>query len=76
MSAEMLNKPVIEETSKFSTLASYMILEGELDSIELGQIGIQLLRIPYSLETEIERLKASDNPDKDKIIRKLQTAEP
>ncbi len=76
MPAEMLNDSNENETSKFSTLASYIILEGEYGSTELCTFSLQLVRVPYSLETEIERVKKSDMPGKEKLIRKLQTAEP
>lgn len=76
MPAEMLNTKEKNETSKFSTLASYMILEGEYGDTTLSSISLQLVRVPYSIEEEIERIKSSDNPDKENLIRKLQTAEP
>ena len=72
----MLNSTKIEETSKFSCLASYMIMEGEYGAKELSSIGLELIRVPYSLQTEIQRVEESDNPQKAEIIRKLQTAEP
>lgn len=76
MPGEMLNTSEIDETSRFSTCASYVILEGEYGKKELDSIGIQLIRVPYSIETEIERIQKSDNPIKADIIRKIQTAEP
>lgn len=76
MATEMLNTQKIDETSKFSSLASYMIIEGEYEGKELAPIDISLIRIPYDLNREIEMLKKCDNPQKEDIIRKLQTTEP
>ena len=71
---EMMNESDINSTSKFSTMASYMILEGELDSRKLSSISFTLVRLPYNIEKEIEYLKKSDMPNKDIIIKSLQTA--
>lgn len=76
MPAEMLNLNEKDETSKFSTVASYMILEGEYGQTDLSSISIQLVRLPYSIKREIARIEQSDYPYKEKLIRKLQTAEP
>ena len=76
MPAEMLNSSQKNETSKFSTLASYAILEGMYGKKELSTISIQIIRVPYSIDEEIEIIKKSDMPNKDELIRKLQTAEP
>lgn len=71
---EMVNEGNENETSKFSTMASYIILEGELDSKELSSISFNLVRIPYDIEKEIKSLKESDMPNKDVIITSLRTA--
>lgn len=76
MPAEMLNDSKKNETSKFSTVASYMILEGECGQTNLASINLQLIRVPYAIETEIRRIENSDYPYKEKLIQKLQTAEP
>ncbi|MBR6034340.1 MAG: metallophosphoesterase family protein [Clostridia bacterium] len=76
MPVEMMNDNKVSETSRFSTVSSYIILDGELDKEKLGPISVQLVRIPYDIEKEIARAKKSDNPEKEDIIRKLQTAEP
>ena len=70
----MMNDGNENETSKFSTMASYMILEGKLNSIELSSISYTLVRIPYDIEKEIEYLNASDMPNKEVIITALKTA--
>lgn len=71
---EMSNEGEEDETSKFSTMASYMILEGELDSKKLSSICFTLVRLPYNIEKEIEYLKDSDMPNKEIIIQSLRTA--
>ncbi len=71
---EMSNTDSNDPNNKFSTLASYMILEGELDSTELGEISFNLIRIPYNIEKEIEDLKNSDMVNVDKVIHNLRTA--
>lgn len=71
---EMYNDDVNDETNKFSTVASYMYLEGELDSKKLGIFNITLVRVPYSLDEEIKCLEASDMPNKEAIIKNLKTA--
>ena len=73
---EMMNESKdIEPTSKFSTMASYMILEGELDSKKLSSISFTLVRLPYDIEKEIAYLDDSDMPNKDIIIKSLRTAD-
>ncbi len=76
MPAEMLNTSEVTDTSKFSTVSSYIIVEGELEEQKLTGISLQIVRVPYCIEKEIARVNESDNPDKEYIIRKLQTAEP
>lgn len=71
---EMMNESDADSTSKFSTMSSYMILEGELNSRKLSSISFTLVRLPYNIEKEIEYLKKSDMPNKDIIIKSLQTA--
>lgn len=71
---EMLNEGDVNETSKFSTMSSYMILEGNMNSKELSSISFNLVRVPYNIEKEIEYLNNSDMPNKDIIIKSLQTA--
>lgn len=71
---EMMNENEKDETSKFSTMASYMILEGELNSKKLSSISFTLVRIPYDIDKEIKYLNNSDMPNKEIIIKSLQTA--
>ncbi len=71
---EMLNDDFFDETNKFSTLASYMILEGVLDSKELAPINFNLVRLPYDVDKEVELLKNSDLPAKDKLVLELKSA--
>ena len=44
-----LNTDPNDKNNKFSRLASYMILEGELDSKELSSISFNLVRLPYDI---------------------------
>lgn len=71
---EMMNEGEEKNTSKFSTMCSYMILEGELNSKELSSISFNLVRIPYDIEKEIKYLEESDMPNKEIIIQSLKTA--
>ena len=74
MPIEMLNDDFYDKTNKFSTVASYIILEGFLDSKELSTINFNLVRLPYDIEKEIELLKSSSMPIKDKLILELKSA--
>lgn len=71
---EMENDGKEDKTNSFSTLASYSILEGNLDSKELGPISITNVRVPYDIEKEIEYLENSDMPGKEMRIFGLKTA--
>lgn len=71
---EMMNESDVDSTSKFSTMSSYMILEGEFGSKKLSSISFTLVRLPYNIEKEIEYLNESDMPNKEIIIKSLQTA--
>lgn len=71
---EMANEGEENIDSKFSTMSSYMILEGELDSKELSSISFNLVRVPYDIEKEIKYLEESDMPNKEIIIQSLKTA--
>lgn len=74
MPIEMLNDNLNDETNKFSALASYVILEGNLNSKKLSSISFNLVRLPYDIEKEIELLKSSSLPSKDKLAIELQSA--
>lgn len=63
-----------DKTNRFSTLASYTILEGTLNSAELSTISITNVHVPYDIESEIKDLKASDMPNKESFILNLLTA--
>lgn len=71
---EMMNESEIDSTSKFSTMSSYMILEGEFGSKKLSSISFTLVRLTYDINKEIKYLEESDMPNKDIIIKSLQTA--
>lgn len=73
---EMLNSDINNESNKFSTLASYIIIEGYYNSKELDSISFNLVRIPYDIQKEISYLEASNIPNKEMIIRSLKGALP
>lgn len=74
MPIEMLNSDIHDENNKFSTVASYTILEGNLNSKDFAPFSITLVRLPYDIEKEVELLKASDLPSKDRLIKELRSA--
>lgn len=71
---EMLSKDMNDVKNKLSTLATYMILEGNYLSEELAGISFNLVRIPYPIEREVDDLKKSDMSTKELIIKNLRTA--
>lgn len=73
---EMMNANLYDTSNKFSTLASYMIIEGNYLSSILDSISFQLVRVPYEIEKEVSLLEASDMPNKESIIRSLVGALP
>lgn len=73
---EMMNRDINDESNKFSTLASYIIIEGEYNNKELGSISFQFVRIPYDMSKELEDIKASDMPNKEMVYRSLKGALP
>lgn len=73
---EMMNSDINDKSNKFSTLASYIIIEGIYDSKDLDSISFNLVRIPYSIEKEIADLEVSDMPNKSMIIKSLKGALP
>ncbi len=73
---EMLNYDISDKSNKFSTLASYIIVEGLFCCKDLDSISFQLVRIPYNIEKEIKDLENSDMPNKNMIINTLKGAIP
>ena len=71
---EMYNNDEKDESNKFSTVASYTILEGYYGKTELDSISFNSVRIPYNINQEVEDLKNSDMPNKEVIIRTLTSA--
>ena len=63
-----------DETNRFSTIASYTILEGNLHSKDLSALSITNVRVPYNMDAEILDLKNSNMPNKEKFIFNLKTA--
>lgn len=73
---EMLNTDLNDESNKFSTMASYIIIEGNYGSKELDSVSFNLVRVPYDIQKEIDDLEASDLPNKNSVIRTLKGALP
>ena len=71
---EMMNHDFLDNTNSFSTLASYVILEGNLDSKDLAEISFSFVRVPYDIEKEVESLRNSNLSNKEQIITNLRTA--
>ncbi len=71
---EMVNHNFPDTTSRFSTISSYIILEGDYGSLELSSFSITVVRLPYDFQKEIEYLENSDMPSRYKIINSLKTA--
>lgn len=74
MPIEMLNDDYNDKTNKFSTVTSYIILEGTLNSQKLSSFNINLVRLPYDIEEEIKLLEKSSLPSKNKLIMELRSA--
>ena len=73
---EMMNKDIDDKSNKFSTLASYIIIEGNYNSKELDSISFNLVRIPYNIQKEIDDLEASNLSNKNIVIQSLKGALP
>ena len=75
---EMMNSDINDRSNKFSTLASYIIVEGFYDSKILDAISFQLIRLPYDLSKELADLENSDmpSPNKEIAINSLKGALP
>lgn len=71
---EMHNNDENDKNNKFSTVASYIILEGYYGKKELDSISFNSVRIPYNIQKEVDDLKLSNKPDKESIIRTLTSA--
>lgn len=71
---EMHNNNINDESNKFSTVASYTIIEGYYEKKELDSISFNCVRIPYNIQKEVDDLKKSDMPNKDTIIKSLLSA--
>lgn len=71
---EMLNDNFDDDTNKFSTVSSYIILEGFLDSKELSSISFNLVRLPYDIQKEINLINSTNFPAKERLIKELRSA--
>ena len=70
----MHNDDENDESNKFSTVASYTILEGFYGKTELDSISFNSVRVPYDIKQEVEDLEKSDMPNKEVIIKTLTSA--
>lgn len=71
---EMASTNLNDLNNKFSTVTSYIILEGNLNSHNLSSISLNIVRLPYDIYKEIEYLEHSTMPNKNLIINNLKTA--
>lgn len=71
---EMHNNNENDESNKFSTVASYTIIEGYYGKTDLDSISFNSVRVPYDIDKEVADLKNSDMPNKEVIIRTLTSA--
>ena len=74
MPIEMLNENPNDNTNHFSTVASYVILEGVYNSKDFASISINLVRLPYNINEEIKLLEKSSLPSKNRVIAELKSA--
>lgn len=56
------------------TLASYGIIEGQLNNKNESPLAITLIRVPYDIELAIDQANATDMPEKQEYINELRTA--
>ena len=73
-SSDYLNSNPDDKSNKFSTLASYIIVEGNYNSKDLSSISFNLVRVPYDIEKEIKDIEESDMPNKTIVIKSLRGA--
>ncbi len=78
IAVEMLNDDINDKSNKFSTLASYIIVEGFYGEQKLKPISFNLVRVPYDVEKEIKYVKESTMSDwtKNLSISSLKGAMP
>lgn len=70
---EMLNKDENDEKNKLTTMASYIIIEGDIDSKNLGSLSFQFIKCPYDIQKEVRDIEESDMPNKEAAISGLTT---
>ena len=73
---EMHNRDINDKNNKFSTMASYTIIEGIFESKKLDSISFNSVRVPYNIKQEVKDLEDSDMPNKEIMIRSLTSAIP
>lgn len=55
------------------TQSSYVVIEGEPDSITLEPLNIQFIRVPYDIELAIQQAVATDMPSLEAYMKELRT---
>ena len=63
---------IMEKNGKKYNLSSYMILEGNLGSVDADVISYEIVKIPYNYEQEVENLRNSNMPNKEMAIEELE----
>ena len=59
---DLIHDDMFDGCPDFTTMAHYLILEGELNSLEKGYMGIMIKEVPYDIESELKDSK--NNIDK------------
>ena len=59
---DLIHDDMFDGCPGFTTMAHYLILEGELNSLEKGYMGIMIKEVPYDIESELKDSK--NNMDK------------
>ncbi len=55
------------------TLATYVIMEGELHGTKVAPFNLQIMRLPYDIEREIEVATSMNMPELEPYVKELRT---
>lgn len=64
---------IIMKNNEKYLMSTYLIIEGEEDTQEVGEISYKYVRVPYDYTKEIDNLKRSNMPNKEMAIEELET---
>lgn len=67
---DLIHDDMFDGSEAFTTMAHYLILEGELNSLEKSYMGIMIKQVPYDIDTELKTLK--DNIDRKGYEKELR----